>query len=427
MQLNKFISGEIKQQFFPVYFSIVKDASGNVIDLFLSPSSITRELYSRKLGDLIDETHKPCSDSKKLCPACALFGRMDANESTASHLRFSDLRFTGSSKGDKPDYLGKTTLIPLSAPKISNLAFYLQKPVDAIFWTYDYYVTIDGKIKLYDKTINGRKFYWHHNQGNNVLTTTSWKNQNKTVYPLSAGNTFAGELYFDNISNTDLNRLIYIINCGEKEKELAKKTRGHKLGAGRPAGLGSIAAKVTSVRIRKANLKSYTCGYYPDYSEPDFPQKDNYEKMTNFNNDFSAPVKYPCVEGKEEIYEWFSANHKGVNRDRNNTICENREHKTIIDMPNKRNSEFFAEYLEAMEGKTIMIAILNGQANPNGTYVKFIVNGSRGSCKKADLPVSMRDLPVASLAGKGLRVQYMGERTGKDGKAYPQYNVLGEV
>ena len=442
LQLNKFISGEIKQQFFPVYFSIVKDASGNVIDLFLSPSSITRELYSRKLGDIIDETHKPCSDSKKLCPACALFGRMDANESTASHLRFSDLRFTGSSKRDKPDYLGKTTLIPLSAPKISNLAFYLQKPDDAIFWTYDYYVTIDGKIKPYDKTINGRKFYWHHNNGNNVLTVKEWKNQNKTVYPLSAGNTFAGELYFDNISKTDLNRLIYIINCGENDKELAKKSRGHKLGAGRPAGLGSIAAKVTSVTIRTVSVDSYICKDYPvnpdkdhpGYTKPDLPQEDNYIKMTSFNNNFSAPVKYPCVKGKEEVYEWFSANHKGVNRN----------NQTITAMPQKRNSELFVEHLKAMEGEMLktpivsheeslqregdeMIAVLNGKANKSGYFVFFDISGKKeGSCNINQLPPNLKHLPISDLKGKKIKVKYLRDEE-KNGRIYPQYKVLGEA
>ena len=443
-QLRSFLSGNSnKQQYFPVYYSIVNDASGNEIDLFLSPSSITRELYRRKLGMIIDETHKPCSDHKKLCPACALFGRMDETNSVASRLRFSDPVFTGSKKGEKPEYFGETTLIPLSAPKISNMAFYLQKPDNAIFWTYDYYVTVDGQIKMYDKSINGRKFYWHHD---NILTTIDKTDQNKTVYPLSEGNTFEGELYFDNISTTDLNRLIYIINCGETNTKLDKRKHGHKLGAGRPAGLGSIAAEVTSVFIRTANLQTYSCEKYSKYAEPDFAQKqkENYNTMTSFNSTSSGVVKYPCVEDNGDVFEWFSANHRGVNRDRNtNMIVPNREAKTIIDMPQKRNCELFVEHLAAMQTKTVRTpiclnkndpttesdeetAVLNGKANQSGRFVYFTVNGKRGSCKNTDLPVSLRNLDVPALAGKKIKVKYLGDEE-RNGRTYPKYQVIEEA
>lgn len=59
------------------------------------------------------------------------------------------------------------TLQELSQPKVSSTEFYLLRPEDAEFWTYDYKVVYDkdGELKLEvcgdEVNIAGRKFYWH--------------------------------------------------------------------------------------------------------------------------------------------------------------------------------------------------------------------------------------------------------------------------
>ncbi|MCC8149980.1 MAG: TIGR03986 family CRISPR-associated RAMP protein, partial [Lachnospiraceae bacterium] len=243
------------EEYFPVYYSDINKNGLNF--LMLSPACITREIYNTKIKDMIGE-YRPCSNKNNLCPACALFGTVKTNGrgeafAVTSRIRFSDL--TCQEESAEMCYGRQVTLPPLSSPKLNNMEFYLQRPAedaeDAVFWTYDYYINTKGEINPNKNGINGRKFFWH-NLSFQLDKLESYKpsNQNMTIRPVKEGVAFAGKLYFQNLTKTALDQLIFVLNAGD-EAQLREKNHGYKLGGAKPLGLGSIAISVDEVMLRK--------------------------------------------------------------------------------------------------------------------------------------------------------------------------------
>lgn len=204
---------EQAEPYFPVYYSLVKDNSVHKSYLMLSPASITREIYHRKISDLLGN-YRPCSEDEELCPACSLFGTVTETFAKTSRIRFSDL----TCKEDTLEtcYEGSVTLQPLSSPKISNTEFYLKRPEEARFWTYDYYVDEEGELHLNKKGINGRKFYWHQMDENlKHLEAKEPTKLNVTIRPVKKDICFSGKLYFQDLTQEELKQLCFLLNGGE--------------------------------------------------------------------------------------------------------------------------------------------------------------------------------------------------------------------
>ena len=334
-------------EFFPVYYS---EGTNGII--YLSPASITREVYKNGIKKLIRNL-APCSCKKELCPACSLFGTITGKkEAVASRIRFSDLEMSSEVNDDKDCYDSIVTLNPLSSPKISNTEFYVKRPAtDAIFWSFDYYIDKNHKIHpITNPELNGRKFYWHNMKIEKVSESAKVTKLNMTIRPVTKGITFSGQLFFDKVSETELERLIWMLNAGESEK-LEDKKYGYKLGAAKPLGLGSIAVSVDDVQLRniKMNENGITYKIEP-YEESVIPDElfesdivNEFRVMNGFN---SVPedikITYPVIPGQkegDEGFEWFTNNHVAV-----------KKNKNIDDKsPNKREYQAFAYYLEALK------------------------------------------------------------------------------
>ena len=308
------------EHFFPVYYSEIK---GYVM---LSPASITREVYKANITNIIG-AYNSCDNKEKLCPACSLFGMLNTNQNTsiASRIRVCDLVV----KDEKDNiniselYDDPITLKELSSPKMSSVEFYLNRPDNAWFWTFDYYIDKDGKIYGYDAIINGRKFYWH-NVGveKNDYATIEQNERNCTIRPVSKNITFKGKIYFDGISKTELNQLIYLLNAGCDEKKVVKKECGYKIGKGKPYGLGSVTLNVDKVVLREIDINDETIEYkekpFQEYEKPEWDKtiEEYYGKITNYNpfgNEVISrgyKVSYPSLKEGGDIFEWFTNNHK---------------------------------------------------------------------------------------------------------------------
>lgn len=321
---QKFKNG-LGEDYFPVYYSIITGQH-----IMLSPAAITREISNKRLGDILNQ-YKPCNTADQLCPACRLFGTMRDNSfSASSRIRFSDLEHI-SDTPLKNAYEKIVTLPELSSPKISCIEFYVKRPSEQTwFWTYDYYIE-DGKIVLKDAEINGRKIYWHHKT---VKTNTvDPEKRNMTVRPLKAKQVFRGKLFFNDIIESELNQLIYLMNSGEDDSiSLDQKKHGYKLGAAKPLGFGSVALKVDGVTIRtvimddQADTVQYKEEPYERYVEPEIFDaiKTDFSTITAFDSiSEDGILKYPCKDdhnskdgAKPLVYEWFERNHKKDNTDK---------------------------------------------------------------------------------------------------------------
>ncbi len=334
-------------EFFPVYYS-----EGTKGIIYLSPASITREVYKNGIKQLIKNL-APCSCKKDLCPACSLFGTITGKkEAVASRIRFSDLEMSSEVEDAKDCYDSIVTLYPLSSPKISNTEFYVKRPApDAVFWTFDYYIDREHKMHpIVNPELNGRKFYWHNMKLEKLSESAKVTKLNMTIRPVMKGITFSGQLYFDKISETELERLIWMLNAGEGGKIEDKKS-GYKLGAAKPLGLGSIAVSVDDVQIRKIEINENGISYMTEpYEETVTPDElfdsdivSEFRVMNGFN---SVPedlkISYPVIPGQkegDEGFTWFTNNHVAVKKNKN------MDDKS----PNKRDYQAFAYYIEALK------------------------------------------------------------------------------
>lgn len=295
-----------RKGYFPVNYS---DKVNGLLSI--TPATFSKEVSSKSVADYAG-VFAPCKDS--LCPACDLFGKIGDN-AKGSRIRFSDM-YVEKLDSNKSYYVkDSVTIANLSSPKISNVDFYLERPKNATFWTYDYYVS-NNKVYAYTGVLRGRKYYWHHHSENVSFNNVGRTKLNKTIRPVKEGITFNGELYFDGISSKQLNQLIYILNTG-------KDGLGYKLGMGKPLGLGSVTCKVNAVEERKIMLKqskvSYDVASY-DYSNITYGNvgfsalvQKEFEKIAGVN---SVHKKYDICYPKttsdyDHGFEWFQNNHGG--------------------------------------------------------------------------------------------------------------------
>lgn len=316
-QFELFLEGK-REKYFPVNYS---DKVKGLLSI--TPATFSKEVSSKSVADYAG-VFAPCED--EFCPACDLFGKIGDN-AKGSRIRFSDM-YVEKHDSNRSYYVkDSVTIANLSSPKISNVDFYLERPKNAKFWTYDYYVSSNNKVYAYTGILRGRKYYWHHHPEKVSFNNVGRTKLNKTIRPVKEGITFNGELYFDGISRKQLNQLIYILNTG-------KDGLGYKLGMGKPLGLGSVTCKVNAVEERKIMLKqskvSYDVSSY-DYSKLTYGNvgfsisvQKEFEKITGLN---SIPKQYEICYPKttsddDHGFEWFQTNH-------NSKIARSREEMMI--------------------------------------------------------------------------------------------------
>lgn len=349
--LEKFKNSN-SEEYFPVYYSKLKKNIGHCDkkeeQLFLSPACITREIYTNTLRKCAD-TYMPCETKEQSCPTCALFGMLGADgDGITSRLRFSDLICENK---DKVDVSNPVILKELSSPKLNNMEFYLERPKNAVFWTYDYYIDKRGNVISYTPKLNGRKFYWHHHMKIQNYRSIEKNNRNVTVYPVKENVIFQGKVFFRDISERELKQLIWLLNVGEYT-EISKKKKGYKLGLAKPLGFGSIAINVDKVKIRKINLEENKVKIvYEDYQKVGYTYQEVcfdkfvemfFSKASSFEAVGEKQVCYPFVnkdEKKEQGYQWFVDNHKVYRKKKNE----------ITDVSNNRTEMVFINYLQSME------------------------------------------------------------------------------
>ena len=299
---------EKEEKYYPVWYKIHEDKSPKV---YLSVANIGRAAYNKTMGNLVGN-YAPCTKRENLCPACNLFG-MVGNESVGSSIRFSDAIMNNDAvKGTM------TVLKELSSPKPSYLPFYLmnklQKNDKDISYDNDAYV------------IRGRKYYWHNTkkdfckaQGDIEKAKTK---RNASVELIPKESKFVFDVYYNNIGDDELNNLIWVLTLGVNDEN---GEQCHKIGHGKPIGLGSVKIVVKSVEERDFKGGEYTikcidlCTVY----EPKNVDREAVKQVKFITNlkacDF--PVDYPGVVNsngnkyinpdiKRAAHQWFKNNYQ---------------------------------------------------------------------------------------------------------------------
>ncbi len=201
----------------------------------LSLASIGRAMYDTRLNDLAG-MKDACVKKDSLCEACALFGMAGQEDKFGSRVRFTDAEAIEESSHVRKE---NVTLSVLGQPRYSYLPFYAK-----------------GGTESYDDEdtgIAGRKFYWHNPRAARdagVYRMSEKNDLNSTlelVMPDDEKPLFDFTVYYDGITESQLKKLVWCINLGESDKD---GRMGHKLGHGKPLGLGSVKMIVDERRER---------------------------------------------------------------------------------------------------------------------------------------------------------------------------------
>lgn len=299
----------------PVFYSCVKTiVDGKTVDRYhFAPAMLSREVYYSTLSDIAGD-YAPCADilerkrktgnkaeaehelnrkNAPICPACALFGMIDKDGcSFGSSVRFSDALCVSDFDFNRDSE--QVTLKELSGPKITSSEMYLEKPVlvERYYdresremrtkpsgevtrtWNFEYLRKHNKDVVeriAYAPALRGRKFYFHNKraaESSQPYSTNEISERNITVRLIKKAE-FGFTVFFENISPLQLKQLIWCIapkgKDVEKERDLC-----HKLGMGKPIGLGSVKTEIREVRLRSYDPKScrYADSRSDEYSKP---------------------------------------------------------------------------------------------------------------------------------------------------------------
>lgn len=157
---------------------------------------------------------------KGLCPGCSLFGTTHYRGRVRfgfAHLTSNQAIWYGRDKNFQGGSGAPLTLPLLERPRAT--------------WPMPHYAA----------PIPGRKMYIHHPNTASLKEAAPTEN-NTTIEPLGPENRFSFCVHFENLEKWELGMLLYVL---ELQKNLA-----HKIGMGKPLGMGSVAIRANHVLLR---------------------------------------------------------------------------------------------------------------------------------------------------------------------------------
>ncbi len=191
--------------------------------------------YERRNVDYNEQVSSPflrCSNNTDLCIACRTFGMLGGRDGRGG-------TFLGKINiGDAVVYSDKIYLHdpiytkPLMEPKPHHSSFYLDKS------------------KRY---IAGRKYYFHHSPDypleveTKFLYNRSGRRSNQYIQPLDYGTVFHFRIDFTNLEGDEFSALLFALALEESMR--------HKLGYGKPLGLGTVALLPKSLTLIDYNAR----------------------------------------------------------------------------------------------------------------------------------------------------------------------------
>lgn len=263
-------------------------------------------------------------DRNHLTAAESLFGVVEEefDEKKGARNLASRLQFTDATSKEKIELKSCITLKILDSPKPPSPAMYFNS---------------GGKNHLAKKDLDlnkhtpmGRKHYLPHKEPNenphwetNIPKNQSGKNwkQHLNCRPIPVGAKFEFKIHFENLSPAELGLLQTAISPSKGETPFM-----HRLGLGKPLGLGQIILKVTEIetidRTKRYSLEginqSRSLNLDLKKDDPDaslIDQESLGALLTLYNPDnIKAPVCYPFMGNKayaeDKGFDWFVANEK---------------------------------------------------------------------------------------------------------------------
>lgn len=262
--------------------SVVETLCNGCLRVFHLPSGYTNAL--------IPPGFTACQNNTSLCTACRLFGMMPENQKNAQvflgKVNIGDALVNKESLSfHEPIY---TTI--LEAPKPRHLAFYLDPD---------------------RRYIAGRKFYFHHhgklNTEDNLIKVRNelGKFRNQYIEPIDTGTDFDARIDFTNLEADEFAALLLAITL--------RPDMRHKIGYGKPIGLGSIRMDLTELCLVDYATRYTTirAGRGISRYSADELTKIVHEQMASFDSYVNATwlhfYQQPALDHLHAIWEWQPA------------------------------------------------------------------------------------------------------------------------
>lgn len=388
---------------------------GNIYSLSLA--AIGRRVYSNSVNDMIGEQRTPCMNRRMVCPACQLFG-MAKDEGIGSRIRISDASLVNEGKSTS------VMLKELGSPRTGYFPFYSANGLD---------------FDKQDAMISGRKYYWHipdAAKDASIYTESNpkKKSERNATVELVEDSIFEFDVYFDRISPAQLEELKWVITLGENR---ADGNLCHKIGHGKPLGLGSVKMTILEECIRNYDeSRNYSIQCVP------YDQIKINETVVSFHEDAleqtlavcsfdrmkEKKVCYPFIDlGSKDASEFKAddnriASHQWFTQNKSDEYNMQVLHKVTDDNQalsaysfgkcdtskgkSERSKRQTPSVNEVFEGK-----VLKSNNNPKYCGVK-LKTGKIVSIWNGDNKFAEGDL---------IKVIYKGKKIGKDGKQHDQW------
>lgn len=228
----------------------------------LMPSCIV----STSTEKLVPEHFLKCTCHEELCPACRVFGALSQDRVHRGHVNIGEAVAVGDAPMAK-----EVQLVPLFNPQ----------PFES-----NRYGTVSNPA--------GRKFYFHHHELSTAETQND-RERGRYVAPVKGrtedddiGATFEFEVSFQNLSERQLAALVSALTLtGDAPLGDERVAVRHKVGYGKPAGLGSAEVRITRATVERDSEARYRSFR----SSPDV-----FEQGTDEHEEWLAEQRAPFFE-----------------------------------------------------------------------------------------------------------------------------------
>ncbi|MBV9228199.1 MAG: hypothetical protein JOZ18_02710 [Chloroflexi bacterium] len=238
-------------------------------------------------------THNPlpkdfsyCQQNTSLCISCRLFGMMQKGQRNAEVFLGKVNIGDAQAYENNPEFYGSIYTAVLDGPKPRHRAFYLDE---------------QGRY------IAGRKFYFHHpgeprTESRLIAIRNTDKYRNQHIEPLAIGTDFYSRIDFTKLEADEFAALLLAI--------MLRPDMRHKIGYGKPIGLGSIQLLITRLQLvdYSERYKNFHAGRgittYEGDSLTNLLNKQMASEDKNVNTAWRDFSSRPSLQHLHRIWQW---------------------------------------------------------------------------------------------------------------------------
>ncbi len=232
-----------------------------------------RKVYKNSIGQAVKYV---IPENEELDFAESIFGKIRNNGYKGK------IMVTNAYPDGQLKFEGYHIINTLATPKPTSIQLYLEQKQDSTIITYE-----DDNA-----TIRGYKHYWHKTGDHWQKKGKSNPKIDKKIRPISKNCKFSFIIHFENLSDIELGALLFCIDL--------KEGLAHKIGLGKPLGLGSVSIKSNLTLI---NMKErYSKLFKKDLDEWQLGYEESNGKKVDFVSSFEKFILNKIGDNSDSLW-----------------------------------------------------------------------------------------------------------------------------